>query len=831
MLAGNSKLMNRKTYWLIALALGLITLALYLPAIRYDFLAYDDQQYVTENGHVRAGLTAQGIVWAFGKHAGNWHPLTWISHMLDCQLYGIKPAGHHLTNLLLHTASTVLLFLILCRMTGAPWRSACVAALFGWHPLHVESVAWVAERKDVLSALFFMLTLWAYARYARKSEGRNPKPEGKPKAEIRKAVPAIQPPASRITQSSPINELRSPTSSLPSSSFYLLSLAFFALGLMSKPMLVTVPFVLLLLDFWPLRRWEDLGPQTTDYGQRTTRATSDHASRITHHVSRPPLPSAAWIGRLVLEKLPFFALAAVDCILTASAQQAAMVSTAGLGIGQRLAHAMLAYAHYIGALFVPQGMAVYYPYEKATPVSHIVLAGTVLALVTALALRLVGRRPYLGMGWLWFLGMLVPVIGLVQVGDQAWADRYSYLPSIGLFIAVVWGLGELAERRPAARPVLPWLGVVVGIGLLAGTSVQLRYWKDTRTLFEHAARVTRNNPLATTLLGTLMAKEGKLDEAIGHYRTALAYAPGFPEAHFYLGHALDQQGKLDEAIAEYNRALWFKPTQEQTHIFLGAALAKQGKQDLAISHYLAAIKLNSESAMAHNNLAKLLHAQGRADEAIAHYSAALESDPGLAQAHNNFGILLLQQGRLAEGTTQLREALRLKPGDAESQLNLAQALVQQEQWSEAADLFTKAVTPATSDPNVHCQFATALAHLQRTREAMSRYAIALLLQQDQPAALDGLAWILATDPNPAVRNGTEAVRMSERACELTGRKDPARLKTLAAAYAEAGQFPEAATAAQSARDLAAQVGRKELSDQCLPMIEQFNAGKAWRRER
>ena len=296
MLAGNSKFINRKTYWLIALALGLITLGLYLPAIRYDFLAYDDQQYVTENAHVRAGLTAQGIVWAFGKHAGNWHPLTWISHMLDCQLYGIKPAGHHLTNLLLHTTTTVLLFLVLSRMTGAPWRSACVAALFGWHPLHVESVAWVAERKDVLSALFFMLTLWAYARYARKSEGRNPKPERNPKAEIRKAVPVIQPSASRtthhasrITQPSPINELRSPISSLPSSSLYLLSLAFFALGLMSKPMLVTVPFVLLLLDFWPLRRWEDHSPQPD-------RGGADHASRITHPspLSHPLPGQAAW---------------------------------------------------------------------------------------------------------------------------------------------------------------------------------------------------------------------------------------------------------------------------------------------------------------------------------------------------------------------------------------------------------------------------------------------------------------------------------------------------------------------------------------------------------
>jgi tetratricopeptide (TPR) repeat protein len=461
-------------------------------------------------------------------------------------------------------------------------------------------------------------------------------------------------------------------------------------------------------------------------------------------------------------------------------------------------------------------------------VAAVVLAGGVLAVVSALVFRHAARRPYLATGWLWFLVTLVPVIGLVQVGDQAWADRYTYLPSVGLFIMVVWGVAELAGRGQAGRILLRWLAVGVGLALVIGTSVQLRYWKDTRTLFEHAARVTRNNPLATTLLGTLLAQEGKLDQAIEYYRTALRYAPGFPEAHFYLGHAFDQQGKLEEAIAEYKKALWFRPTQEQARIFLGAALAKQGKLDQAIAQYLAAIKLNSQSAVAHNNLAKLLHTQGRLDDAIAHYSAALESDPGLAQAHNNFGILLLQQGRLAEGTAQLREALRLRPGDPETQVNLAQALAQQEQWAEAADLFAKTVTAATADPHVHCQFAVALTHLHRTREAMSHYASALLLQQDQLAALDGLSWILATDPTPGFRNGTQAVRMSERACELTSRKDPAMLKTLAAAYAEAGRFPEAIAVSQTAYDLAAQAIRKELADECLLMLEQFKAAQPWR---
>jgi tetratricopeptide (TPR) repeat protein len=775
-----SRTWNLPSKRLICLALGLITVAVFAPNLTHNFLGYDDQQYVTENAQVQAGLTGHGMVWAFGRHAGNWHPLTWLSHMLDCQLYGLKPAGHHLTNVLLHVANTLLLFLVLNRMTGALWRSALVAALFAWHPLHVESVAWVAERKDVLSTLFFLLVLWAYGRYA---ETRRPKAEGR----SQKPTPDLQPHASRITYHALL--------------YYLLSLCLFALGLMSKPMVVTLPFVLLLLDYWPLRRLQ----------------------LNTHGLTAKTLLPLVW------EKAPFFALAVVDCVLTITAQQPAMVSTAGLRISQRLEHALVAYAHYLGALFVPRNLAVYYPYEKVVPVAEVFLAGLVLAAVSALALRHGARRPYLATGWLWFLGMLVPVIGLVQVGDQAWADRYTYLPSVGLFVAVVWGVAELAGKAPAGRGFLRWLAATVSLALLFGTSAQLRYWKDTRTLFEHAARVTHHNPLAITLLGSLLAQEDKIEQAVEYYRTALRYAPGFPEAEFYLGRAFDQQGNLDEAIAEYNKALWFKPFQEQAHIFLGIALAKQGKLDQATAHYLAAIKLNGgESAVAHNNLAKLLHTQGRLDDAIAHYSAALESAPGLAQAHNNLGILLLQQGRLVEGTAHLREALRLKPGDPESQVNLAQALAQQHQWAEAADLFAKTVTAATADPHVHCQFAVTLAHLQRTREAMSHYASALLLQPDLVAALDGLSWILATDANPAFRNSVEAVRMAERACELTGRKDAAKLKTLAAAYAEAGRFPEAAATAQTAIELAAQASSNELANECLLMLEQFKAAKPWR---
>jgi tetratricopeptide (TPR) repeat protein len=698
------------------------------------------------------------------SYATNWHPLTWISHMLDCQLFGLKSWGHHFTNILLHSANTVLLFLLLRKMTGALWRSASVAALFGWHPLHVESVAWVAERKDLLCTLFWILTLWAYAGYVGGSNGQNPKSRGR--------------------------------------RLYMVAVLFFALALMSKPMAVTLPFVMLLLDFWPFGRL------------RLENVRTEGRNLV----------------RLLAEKVPFFVLSGVSCGLTLWAQEKAMVSTAGLTISQRLGHALIAYVHYLAATIVPHRLSVYYPYERVMPGGEVFVAGVMLVLITLAVLWFARRLPYLATGWLWFLGTLVPVIGLVQVGEQAWADRYTYLPSVGLFIGVSWGVSDVASRARAIRRILPWFAGATGVALLVATSVQLSYWKDTRTLFEHVERVSRNNPLSTAMLGSLLATEGKYDQAIEYYRMALSYSPRFPEAHFYLGNAFDRQGRLDEAIAEYEKAVRFNPGQEQAQIRLGLALEKQQKPQQAAAHYEAVLKLNPESAVAHNDLAKLLHSEGRLDEAISHYSAALRCDPSLAQAHNNFGVLLLQKGQVEEGVAQLREALRLKPGDPESQLNLAQGLSDQGKWSEAADLLAKAATATTPDPKVHYRFAVALDHLGRTREAMGQYASALLVRQDYPEALDGLSWILATDPNPELRNGSEAIRMAGHACALTGRKDPAKLLTLAAAYAENDQFLEAEATAQAALEICSGDGTKVSGETCRRMRDSFRSHKPWRRE-
>jgi tetratricopeptide (TPR) repeat protein len=744
---------QKPAVWLIYLGLGFITLCLYLPALTHGFVEYDDQQYVTENPRVQAGITWTGFIWAFGFHAGNWHPLAWLSHMLDCQFFAARAGGHHLTSILLHVASTLLLFSVLNRMTKATWRSAAVAALFAWHPLHVESVAWVAERKDVLCAFFWMLTLWFYVRFAEQVK--------------------VQSPKSKV--------------------FYGATLLSFTLALMAKPMAVTLPFVLLLLDCWPLKRISNCEFQIANFKRR------------------------------LLEKTSFFLLSAGACVLTLRAQVIAIVSTAGLSVSHRVVHVLAAYNHYLTAMFFPWHLAIYYPYQIQLPAPTIAGAVAVLALVTFLALKNLRQRPYILVGWLWYLGTLVPVIGLVQVGDQAWADRYTYLPLIGLFVPVVW----LADEFIKSRVVLRSASVIIAVALLAATSLQLRYWQNTRTLFEHANQVTPENYMAITMLGSLLAKEHKYDEAIAYYQKALRYEPTFPEAHFFLGDALDEQGKLDEAIAEYQQALWFKPTQEQTHIFLGIALGKQKKYDEAMAHYRAALKLNPDSAVAENNLARLLHTLGRLDEAVEHYHAALEIDPKLELAHNNLGILLIQQGNLVEGVRQLRAALQLKPENAETEFNLALALNQQAQWSEAAELFAKIISLHANDAKAHCEFAGALAHLKKSRAAMSEYASALLIQQDFPDALDGLAWILSTDSNPDFRNGSEAVQMAGRACELTNHQDPEKLKTLAAAQAETGRFDEAITTVQTAKALAVKAGRQELVKECAHLLEHFQRAESW----
>jgi len=718
------------------MALAVITVAVYSPVFHYDFLTFDDQIYVTENPCVRSGLNGNSLAWAFHTTtSGNWIPLTWISHMLAFQCLGMKAGGHHLANVLFHAANAVLLFLLLQRMTGAIWRSALVAAFFAWHPAHVESVAWIAERKDVLSSFFGLLALWAYMRCAEQS-----------KLKV----------------------------------FYGLSLALFALSLMAKPMLVTLPFVLLLLDFWPLGRmsWSSL-------------------------------------RRLVVEKAPMFALSAACCAWTLWAQSRshAVASIQEISLPHRLGHVFASYLDYIVMLVYPHDLAIYYPYPPRESAAMVAGGAAALALFSTLAIVLARRRPWATVGWFWFMGMLTPVIGLVQAGDQALADRYTYLPAIGLFIIVAWAGAELAMRHPAVK----WFAAAAVLGMLAASWTQIHYWKDTRTVFEHALGVTRDNYVALTLLGSIRADDGDLNGAMEYYHKALRAKPNYSEGRFFLARGLQQQGKMERAKSECAIALRLNPSFEQAHILMGLLLAGEKKFDEAAAEYEIVLKANPRSATAHNDLARLLQSQGRLDQSIGHYLAALQCDSSMPQAHNNLGVLYLQRGRPADATAQLREALRLNPGNMETEHNLALALNQQQQWREAADLWQRIAAAQPADADAQYQCGWALSHLGKTREAMGCYAQAILLTPDFAEALDALAWIAATDPRPELRNGPQAVQMAGRACELTGRRQPRMLLTLAAACAETGRFGEAAAAARQAGDLAGTAGLKELQEKARRM--------------
>ena len=594
---------------LVYLVLIFVTLVVFHQLPSHDFINLDDDILVYENPHVHGGLNKEGIAWAFTTfEAYNYHPLTWLSHMLDCQLFGLRPGMHHLTNLLFHLMNTALLFLVLRRMTGTLWRSGCVAALFALHRLHVESVAWIAERKDLLSAFFWLLTMWAYARYAER----------------------------------------------PGLNRYLPVLLFFSLGLLSKPMVVTLPFVLLLLDFWPLGRMQ--------FHQAGTDSR--------------PLDSKVSVFRLFWEKIPLFALAAISIVVTFAAQQqgGALKSLESFPLTTRIANALIAYVSYIGKMIWPHNLAVYYPYSESVPMWQAAGAALTLICLTVLLLWTARRRPYLAVGWLWYLGTLVPVIGLVQVGSQAMADRYTYLPLVGLFIALAWGVPSLFAGWQHRQSILATLATILLVSFTVCTWLQLRHWQNSITLFQHTLQVTTNNHFAHNNLGVALAHNGRLNEAISHYSEALRLKPEAFEVHNNLANALAAQGSMDEAIQHYLESLRLEPDYDKAHNNLGNVLAGTGKGEEAINHYSEAIRINPDYAGAHYNLANVLAAQGSVDEAIQHYLEALRILPDWAGAHNNLGVSLEKSGKLKEAIDHYHEALRIRPDYAKARNNLERAM-------------------------------------------------------------------------------------------------------------------------------------------------------------
>lgn len=577
-------LRDRATVFVICIFLAAITWSVFGQTLGHDFVNFDDHVYVYDNPLVTRGISVDGIIAAFvHSHARNWHPLTTISHMLDCQLYGLKAGGHHFTNVLLHTLAVLLLFAVLREMTGALWPSAFVAALFAIHPLHVESVAWVAERKDVLSAVFFMLTLGAYLRYARKqSLGR-----------------------------------------------YLSVVLLFAFGLMSKPMLVTLPFVLLLLDYWPLHRFEKVSSVKT---KGKTASWLDRQSIRQH---------------LFLEKIPLLALSAGSCAATLLVQRQSAGSIDQLPFIWRLNNAFVTYIIYIWQMLWPARLAVFYPHpNNRLLIWQITLAIAFLAAASVAALLLRKKCPYILTGWFWYLGMLVPVIGVVQVGEQAHADRYTYLPHIGLYLLTVWTAIDLTAFWRRRQEILGVAALATVAALSCCAFIQTSNWKNSQRLWTHALAIISNNDVAYNNLGFLFLRQGNLDKAISHFQTALNIRSGNPETHYNLGAAL-------------------------IHNNLGNALTKKGLVHEAIAHFQEAVRLRPDYADAHYNFGSILLQEGRIEEAIAHWKKALTIQPSDADAHTSLGNAFLQKGLEHEAIVHYQKALEIAPQDVLARNNLA----------------------------------------------------------------------------------------------------------------------------------------------------------------
>ncbi len=576
----------------VCILLAAITWIVFGQTLGHQFVNYDDPDYVYENRAIKGGLSLKGIGWAFTHvHASNWHPLTTISHMLDCQLYGLNPRGHHLTNLLLHAAAAILLFQVLRQMTGSLWRSAFVAAVFAIHPLRVQSVAWVAERKDVLSGVFFMLTLGAYVRYVQQSKA--------------------QAPVSKV--------------------WYGLGLGLFGLGLMCKPTLVTVPFVLLLLDYWPLRRFPAVAGSRRLLG----------------------IPA-----RLITEKIPWLGLSAVSCMATLLAEE----KTMGLPVSfaERVANALVSYASYLWQMVYPRHLAVFYPHPTSgLPPAEVLIALLLLAAISAVVFFWQKRQPWLAVGWLWYLGMLVPMIGMIQVGAQAQADRYTYLSQIGLYLLLTWTAAERCAGLRHGRWALGALSMIVIAALMWCARIQTAYWRDSQTLWNHTLECTQGNYIAHNNLGLESLQKGKVDEAIAHLQKAVEIQPRLAEAQTGVGYALLKKGEAKEAGSHFQRALELQPRSAEAQAGLANALCKQGQIDEAVARWHKALEINPDYAEAHANLGDALSQQGRGSEAIIQYQELVTLEPGDAHAQFSLGRALEAAGRIREAIAHYRAALKI----------------------------------------------------------------------------------------------------------------------------------------------------------------------------
>jgi tetratricopeptide (TPR) repeat protein len=731
---------------MVGICLGLpgVVWLIFGRTIGFDFLNYDDSYYVYQNPNISRGLTWPGLVRAFTHPlVGNWHPLTSISLMLDAQWSGLHAGGYHLVNVILHIAAVLLLFFVLRRMTGATWRSAFVAALFAIHPLRAESVVWISERKDVLSALFFFLALLAYSRYASR--------------------PAV-------------------------SSYLLVALAF-GLGLLSKAMLVTFPFLLLLLDYWPLGR--------ARFAE--SKATAPESSR----------PGNSW---LLLEKVPLFLLAAAVSVATIFAQEPAMKTAENWPLSWRVENAVVTIWVYLRQMVWPVHLAIFYPHPKGTIALWVVgLASVGLLGVTIAAFLTRKTHPYLITGWLWYLGMLVPVIGLVQVGAQAHADRYTYLPQIGIYVMLSWGVNDLTASWRKQKSILSVSAALVIGALLFLSWRQVDYWSSSVQLWRHTLAVTQNNDVAERGLGTALLAIGQVDDAIAHDRAALRISPGDANGLTNLANALLRKGELPEAITTFREATRARPNDGELHRNLGKALFQNGEIDQSIAEFREALRIHPDDSDAAYSLGNALQQKGENAAAIPYFREAIQLRPNDVAAHYNLGIALQRDGQFDAAIAEFHKTLQLDPQKIDAQNNLAITFLRKGLTNEAIAEWQAILREAPQNAEMHSNLAAAYLSQNRLAEAIGEWREALRLQPDKLATEITLGWILATAPEDNLRNGPEALEIAQRAFRAGAGRNFLTYRILAAAYAENGQFDAALKTAQEGAQRAEAQGQTAIA--------------------
>jgi tetratricopeptide (TPR) repeat protein len=784
----------------VCVFLALAILAVFGQTAHFGFVNCDDNVNVYENPAVEKGLSVSAVGWAF-THTQllNWIPLTTLSHMLDCQIFGLDAGGHHLVNVLWHAANAILLFLVLREMTGSLWRSAFVAAVFAVHPLRAESVAWVSERKDVLSAFFFLLAIAAYVSYTRT----------------------------------------------PSRAGYVGILWWFALGLLAKSMVATLPFVLLLLDYWPLGRAREEKRRV--------------ASRKQKGGSGEERGGGVPFWDLAREKIPLFALAAGACVVTAQVPGLVISNGQRLPLLERVANAMVSYVVYLRQMVFPAGLAIpYLDAPNGPPPWKVCLAFVGLAAISAALIAWRKKRPYLMVGWLWYVGMLFPVIGIIEISkDAAHADRYTYLPGIGLAVAGTWAIGDWSAGWKHRRAILGGVMTAVIGGLAVCSHLQTSYWRNSQLLWAHTISCTQDNWVAHKSMGDALALKGQRDEAIAQYRKAVEINPAYGDAHYNMGIALLNMGEVDEAIAQYRITLEMMPDFAQAHHNLGNALCLRGQYEEAITHFKQALEIKPDFVEARNNLANTLvkndkleeavaqyrevleihpgyldarmnlalalAKNGKRDEAIAQYRKTLEINPRIAKAHCDLGDVLLQQGETNQAAASFQKALEIQPDYPQAHYDLGNVLLEQGHWEEAIAHYQKALDADPRFVEAHFNLGNALLYAGRLEEAIAEYKKVLELHPGHDGALNNLAWALATCPQTALRDGATALAMAKKAVELTGEGNPLMLRTLAAADAETGSFGLAAVMARRALQLAVEQKNDALAGTLQKEIQLYEA--------